>query len=187
MTPRCGSCSTPTTSAWSTRSRRCCPACGRAQIRPHHQHLVDDRVWWPTRPTPTTRRRSSRSKRSPRRWPRRSGPLGIKVSAVEPGAFRTDWAARSMQESSTPIGDYDENVGTRKTMIKEFANHLPGDPAQGRRGGADADHARRAAAAAAARPRRAEGGARQDRLRCRRRSRSGKPSPRTCNFPNRNG
>ena len=56
------------------------------------------------------------------------GPLGIKVSAVEPGAFRTDWAARSMQESSTPIEDYDDNVGTRKTMIKEFANHLPGDP-----------------------------------------------------------
>jgi NAD(P)-dependent dehydrogenase (short-subunit alcohol dehydrogenase family) len=56
------------------------------------------------------------------------GPLGIKVTAIEPGAFRTDWAARSMQESSTPISDYDENVGTRKTMIKEFANHLPGDP-----------------------------------------------------------
>jgi NAD(P)-dependent dehydrogenase (short-subunit alcohol dehydrogenase family) len=56
------------------------------------------------------------------------GPLGIKVTAIEPGAFRTDWAARSMWESSTPIGDYDENVGARKTMIKEFANHLPGDP-----------------------------------------------------------
>jgi NAD(P)-dependent dehydrogenase (short-subunit alcohol dehydrogenase family) len=55
-------------------------------------------------------------------------PLGIKVTAIEPGAFRTDWAARSMWESSTPIGDYDENVGARKTMIKEFANHLPGDP-----------------------------------------------------------
>jgi NAD(P)-dependent dehydrogenase (short-subunit alcohol dehydrogenase family) len=54
--------------------------------------------------------------------------LGIKVTAIEPGAFRTDWAARSMWESSTPIGDYDENVGARKTMIKEFANHLPGDP-----------------------------------------------------------
>jgi NAD(P)-dependent dehydrogenase (short-subunit alcohol dehydrogenase family) len=55
-------------------------------------------------------------------------PLGIKVTAIEPGAFRTDWASRSMQESSTPIGDYDENVGVRKTMIKEFAAHLPGDP-----------------------------------------------------------
>jgi len=55
-------------------------------------------------------------------------PLGIKVTAIEPGAFRTDWAARSMQESSTPIGDYDENVGARKAMIKAFADHLPGDP-----------------------------------------------------------
>ena len=55
-------------------------------------------------------------------------PLGIKVTAIEPGAFRTDWAARSMWESSTPIRDYDENVGARKTLIKEFANHLPGDP-----------------------------------------------------------
>jgi NAD(P)-dependent dehydrogenase (short-subunit alcohol dehydrogenase family) len=55
-------------------------------------------------------------------------PLGIKVTAIEPGAFRTDWAARSMWESSTPISDYEENVGARKTMIKEFANHLPGDP-----------------------------------------------------------
>ncbi|WNG80720.1 oxidoreductase [Mycobacterium sp. ITM-2016-00316] len=56
------------------------------------------------------------------------GPLGIKVTAIEPGAFRTDWARRSMQESGTPIGDYDEGVGARKTLIKEFADHLPGDP-----------------------------------------------------------
>ena len=55
-------------------------------------------------------------------------PFGIKVTAIEPGAFRTDWAARSMWESATPIGDYDDSVGSRKTMIKEFANHLPGDP-----------------------------------------------------------
>jgi NAD(P)-dependent dehydrogenase (short-subunit alcohol dehydrogenase family) len=55
-------------------------------------------------------------------------PMGIKVTAIEPGAFRTDWASRSMQESSTPIGDYDENVGARKTLIKQFADSLPGDP-----------------------------------------------------------
>jgi NAD(P)-dependent dehydrogenase (short-subunit alcohol dehydrogenase family) len=55
-------------------------------------------------------------------------PLGIKVTAIEPGAFRTDWATRSMKESATPIGDYDDNVGVRKTLIKEFADHLPGDP-----------------------------------------------------------
>ena len=50
------------------------------------------------------------------------------MTAIEPGAFRTDWAKRSMKESSTPIGDYDENVGTRKNLIKDFADHLPGDP-----------------------------------------------------------
>jgi NAD(P)-dependent dehydrogenase (short-subunit alcohol dehydrogenase family) len=55
-------------------------------------------------------------------------PFGIRVTAIEPGAFRTDWAARSMWESATPISDYDDSVGARKTMIKEFANHLPGDP-----------------------------------------------------------
>ena len=55
-------------------------------------------------------------------------PFGIRVTAIEPGAFRTDWAARSMWESATPISEYDETVGSRKTMIKEFAQHLPGDP-----------------------------------------------------------
>jgi NAD(P)-dependent dehydrogenase (short-subunit alcohol dehydrogenase family) len=55
-------------------------------------------------------------------------PLGIRVTAIEPGAFRTDWAARSMWESAAPITDYDDNVGARKTLIKEFAHHLPGDP-----------------------------------------------------------
>ena len=56
------------------------------------------------------------------------GPLGIKVTAIEPGAFRTDWARRSMHESATPIEAYAEEVGARKELIKAFADHLPGDP-----------------------------------------------------------
>jgi NAD(P)-dependent dehydrogenase (short-subunit alcohol dehydrogenase family) len=56
------------------------------------------------------------------------GPLGIKVTAIEPGAFRTDWAKRSMHESATPIEAYAEGVGARKELIKAFADHLPGDP-----------------------------------------------------------
>ena len=56
------------------------------------------------------------------------GPLGIKVSAIEPGGFRTDWASRSMHESATPIDAYAEDVGARKELIKAFADHLPGDP-----------------------------------------------------------
>jgi NAD(P)-dependent dehydrogenase (short-subunit alcohol dehydrogenase family) len=58
------------------------------------------------------------------------GPLGIKVTAVEPGGFRTDWAKRSMKEASTPIEDYVADVGARKELIKAFADHLPGDPAK---------------------------------------------------------
>jgi NAD(P)-dependent dehydrogenase (short-subunit alcohol dehydrogenase family) len=54
-------------------------------------------------------------------------PLGIKVTAIEPGAFRTDWATRSMKESGTPIADY-ADVAARKDLIKQFADHLPGDP-----------------------------------------------------------
>jgi len=54
-------------------------------------------------------------------------PLGIKVTAVEPGAFRTDWATRSMKESGSPITDYTD-VAARKDLIKQFADHLPGDP-----------------------------------------------------------
>ena len=54
-------------------------------------------------------------------------PLGIKVTAIEPGAFRTDWATRSMKESANPIADY-ADVAARKDLIKQFADHLPGDP-----------------------------------------------------------
>jgi NAD(P)-dependent dehydrogenase (short-subunit alcohol dehydrogenase family) len=54
--------------------------------------------------------------------------FGIKVCAVEPGGFRTDWASRSMHESARPIDAYADDVGVRKDLIKQFADHLPGDP-----------------------------------------------------------
>lgn len=54
--------------------------------------------------------------------------FGIKVTAVEPGAFRTDWAKRSMHESTNPIDAYADDVAVRKDLIKQFADHLPGDP-----------------------------------------------------------
>jgi NAD(P)-dependent dehydrogenase (short-subunit alcohol dehydrogenase family) len=56
------------------------------------------------------------------------GPLGIKVTAIEPGGFRTDWASRSMHEAASPIEAYADDVGVRKDLIKQFADHLPGDP-----------------------------------------------------------
>lgn len=56
------------------------------------------------------------------------GPFGIKVTAIEPGAFRTDWASRSMKESAAPLEVYASDIGVRKDLIKAFADHLPGDP-----------------------------------------------------------
>lgn len=54
--------------------------------------------------------------------------FGIKVTAIEPGAFRTDWAKRSMHEATAPIDAYAADVGARKELIRAFADHLPGDP-----------------------------------------------------------
>ncbi|NQX88221.1 MAG: SDR family NAD(P)-dependent oxidoreductase [Halioglobus sp.] len=57
-------------------------------------------------------------------------PFGIRVTAIEPGAFRTDWATRSMQESATPISAYAATVGARKELIKLAGAMLPGDPSR---------------------------------------------------------
>ena len=57
-------------------------------------------------------------------------PLGITALAVEPGGFRTDWAKRSMHESTEPIEAYAADVGARKELIRAFADHLPGNPAK---------------------------------------------------------
>ena len=56
------------------------------------------------------------------------GPLGIKVLIVEPGAFRTDWAGRSMIESPVIIDDYAETAGKRRTATRAVSGSQPGDP-----------------------------------------------------------
>ena len=56
------------------------------------------------------------------------GPLGIKVCAVEPGAFQTDYVTRSMHQADS-LDDY-AHVTERKELIQAFAEHLPGDPSK---------------------------------------------------------
>jgi NAD(P)-dependent dehydrogenase (short-subunit alcohol dehydrogenase family) len=56
------------------------------------------------------------------------GPLGLRVTAIEPGAFRTDWASRSMKESKRTIDAYADTVGARKKLIKLAGDKFPGDP-----------------------------------------------------------
>lgn len=57
-------------------------------------------------------------------------PLGIRVTIVEPGAFRTDWAGRSMIESPIRIADYAETAGKRRDATRAVSGHQPGDPAR---------------------------------------------------------
>ncbi len=55
-------------------------------------------------------------------------PLGIRVSAVEPGLFRTDWSSRSMFESPETIEDYKDTIGVRRDLIRNSSGGEPGDP-----------------------------------------------------------
>ena len=57
-------------------------------------------------------------------------PLGIDVTILEPGAFRTDWAGRSMIESRTIIDDYAETSGKRREATRSVSGKQPGDPAR---------------------------------------------------------
>ncbi len=58
-------------------------------------------------------------------------PLGIKVTIVEPGRFRTDWAGRSVIQSKIVIDDYAETSGKRRKEAPLYSGTQPGDPARG--------------------------------------------------------
>ena len=62
---------------------------------------------------------------------REVAPLGIKVTIVEPGAFRTDWSGRSVIESKTLIDDYDATAGLRRRQARTNSGKQPGNPALG--------------------------------------------------------
>ncbi len=57
-----------------------------------------------------------------------TAPLGIKVTCVEPGPFRTDWAGRSLKQTPTRLADYAETVGARLKATSEYSGTQAGDP-----------------------------------------------------------
>ncbi|WP_322059465.1 oxidoreductase [Paraburkholderia sp. J63] len=59
-----------------------------------------------------------------------AGPLGIKVTCVEPGPFRTDWAGRSLVQTPNRIEDYAGTAGARMKRTAQGSGHQPGDPAR---------------------------------------------------------
>lgn len=60
-----------------------------------------------------------------------AAPLGIKVMVVEPGAFRTNFAGRSLTQSPTAIDDYASTAGQRRIGKDLSHGTQPGDPDKG--------------------------------------------------------
>ncbi len=55
-------------------------------------------------------------------------PLGIRVTAIEPGPFRTDWAGRSLKQARNPIAAYADTAGARRAQIRGYSGKQAGDP-----------------------------------------------------------
>jgi NAD(P)-dependent dehydrogenase (short-subunit alcohol dehydrogenase family) len=55
------------------------------------------------------------------------GPLGIRVTIVEPGGFRTDFAGSSTQISGGRP-EYDATVGATARFQRDYDGKQPGDP-----------------------------------------------------------
>lgn len=57
--------------------------------------------------------------------------LGIRVTLVEPGAFRTDFLSdHSIRRSDMILDDYADSVGTIRARLAAIAGRQPGDPAR---------------------------------------------------------
>ncbi|MGE7370623.1 oxidoreductase, partial [Neorhizobium sp. NPDC001467] len=57
-----------------------------------------------------------------------AAPLGIHVTCVAPGPFRTDWAGRSLKQTPVAIADYQQTAGERMTTTAGYSGQQPGDP-----------------------------------------------------------
>jgi NAD(P)-dependent dehydrogenase (short-subunit alcohol dehydrogenase family) len=59
--------------------------------------------------------------------------LGIRVTAIAPGSFRTDWAGRSMVRSGRSIADYDAVFDPVRRRRMEYNGQQAGDPVKAAR------------------------------------------------------
>ncbi|MBZ9917641.1 oxidoreductase [Mesorhizobium sp. BR1-1-12] len=56
--------------------------------------------------------------------------FGIRVTALAPGQFRTDWAGRSMDRTPRSIADYDAVMDPIRAGRQAKSGNQPGDPAK---------------------------------------------------------
>ncbi|MEO9869126.1 oxidoreductase [Ekhidna sp.] len=54
--------------------------------------------------------------------------IGIKVTNIEPGPFRTDWAGRSATYNESSISEYNESANKNMDSIREVSGNQIGDP-----------------------------------------------------------
>jgi len=57
-------------------------------------------------------------------------PLGIKVTIVQPGPFRTDFISRSLERAENHLADYDRTSGKFLRFLETMEGKQPGDPAR---------------------------------------------------------
>jgi NAD(P)-dependent dehydrogenase (short-subunit alcohol dehydrogenase family) len=57
-------------------------------------------------------------------------PLGIRVTIIEPGPFRTDFQGRSMHPVKRTIDAYAGTAGARRAQLRESSGKQAGDPAR---------------------------------------------------------
>ena len=77
-------------------------------------------------------------------------PLGIKVTCIEPGPFRTDWAGRSLKQTKSRIADYAETAGARMASTAAISGTQAGDPVRAGRGNDPGDGGAKSPAASRA-------------------------------------
>lgn len=57
-------------------------------------------------------------------------PLGIKVTIVQPGPFRTDFIGRSLERAENHLADYDRTSGKFMRFLETMEGKQSGDPAK---------------------------------------------------------
>jgi len=57
-------------------------------------------------------------------------PLGVGVTVVQPGPFRTDFIGRSLERAAESISDYEKTSGQFAKLIMGMNGRQPGDPAK---------------------------------------------------------